>query len=75
MLVVSFWCPYADLETLLAHKSVKELILGDSERKLSVEIGTKSLDGFGMLCLKVIQIHSCYDQWIVDGRDSGDIFY
>ena len=75
MLVVPLWCPYADLETLLAHESVKELILGDSECKLSVEIGTKSLDGFGVFCLEVIQIHSGDDQWIVDGRNSGDIFY
>ena len=61
MLVVALRCPYADLEHLLAHKPVKKLILGDSECKLCVEVGTQPLDGFCVFCLKIVQIHSGYD--------------
>lgn len=66
MFMIALRCPNADLEAFFAHESVKELVFCNSEGELSVEIGTQTLDGLGMFCLKVIQVDSGYDQRIVD---------
>lgn len=73
MLLIPLRSPNTDLKTLLSHEPIKELILSNSEIELSVKVRSQSLHSFCVLSLKVVKIHSCYDQWIVNGRYAGDI--